>query len=496
MLGIWLINKMINVPILIIAIPLLAAFLTHLTKYTKLRRSTELVAVSALLSSLLLLLSTARAVMAGQIIKYNLGGWSAPFGISLQIDGLSFFFALLILVVGLLVIIYSLGIYLYARRYYSLLLIAFAALLGIVLTRDIFNLYVFFEMLAVASYVLITYKHKPRTIIASFKYLILTESTWVLFLLAIALLYASSGSLNMDLLATQMPTIYQQSPQVVYLIFVLMLMSFGIKAGMFPLHTWIPEAHSQAPTPVSGLLSGLIIKAGLYGMLRIFYLFFGASMMQLGLGNIIIFFGVISLIFASGMALVQIELKRLLAYSSISQIGFILIGIGLGTTVGLQGALFHILNHALIKAALFFSAGIIISQTGFWKIHQMKGVWHQMPGVTFAFCILSLAVIGIPPLNGFVSKLLIIQAVLLQHNYLLIFSLFLGILLTAACYFRVIQTFFSQEEFHHKQDFEPKPVGHFEHLATYSFAALCLLIGLFPGVIINLIQPAVKVLLP
>jgi len=302
--------------------------------------------------------------------------------------------------------------------------------------------------------------------------------------------------LNMDSIAFQMPQIYQANPQIVYLIFSIMLISFGIKCAMFPLHTWVPEAHSQAPTPVSGLLSGLILKVGLYAMLRVFYLFFGTTLLAQGVGNILIFFGVVTLIYGAAIALVQEELKRLLAYSSISQIGFILVAIGLFTDLGLTGALFHIFNHALIKAALFFCAGIIISQTGFWRIRQMKGIWRQMPGVTFSFCLLSLAIIGIPPFNGFVSKLFIIQAVLAKQNYLVLFFLLAGILLTAAYYFRIIQTFFSQEEFHHKQDFVPQPVGPFEHVSTYIAAFLCLLFGLFPDLVLRIIEPAVKVLMP
>ena len=487
---------MTNAPILIIAIPLLAVFLIHLTKYTKLKRGAELVAILALLASSFILYTTAAPIFAGETIRYDVGGWPAPFGIGLAIDGLSFFFAALVLGIGLLIVVYSLGIYLYARRYYSLLLMALSAILGIILTRDIFNMYVFFEMLAVASYVLITYKHKPRTIIASFKYLIMTETTWVFFLLAVAVLYALTGTLNMDSIASQIPHIYRANPNIIYVIFSVMLISFGIKCGMFPLHTWIPEAHSQAPTPVSSLLSGLVLKVGVYAMLRVSYLFFGEVLLSQGIGNIIVFFGVITLIFGASMALVQDELKRLLAYSSISQIGFILVGIGLGTQLGLMGGLFHVFNHALIKTALFFCAGIIISQTGFWRISRMKGIWRQMPGVTFSFCILALAVIGIPPLNGFASKMLIIEAVLLQKNYLIIFFLFSGILLTASYYFRVIQTFFSPAEFRHKRDFVPRPVGPFEHVSTYIFAFLCLLFGFFPNLVINVIQPALGVLLP
>ena len=487
---------MAHAPILIIVVPLLAAFLTHLTKYANLRRGAEIVAAAGIIAPLIFLFSLGKTVLEGNVVKYDLGGWPAPIGINLAVDGLSFFFALFVLGVGLLIVVYSLGIYQYARRYYSLLLLALSGILGIILTRDIFNMYVFFEILAVASYVLITYKRKARAIAASFKYLIITESAWVLFLLAIAILYGLTGTLNMDGIASQINNIYKSNPQVIYLVFSLMMVAFGIKCGMFPLHTWIPEAHSQAPTPVSSLLSGLILKVGIYAMLRIFFLFFGASLFLRGAGQLILYLGLVTLIVGAGLALVQDELKKLLAYSSISQIGYILVAVGLGTQLGLKGGLFHIFNHALIKSGLFFCAGIIISQTGFWKVSNMKGVWRQMPGVTFSFCVLSLAVIGIPPFNGFVSKMFILDATLMADNYLAVFFLFTGILLTAAYYFRVIQTFFSPEEFQHRPDFTPQPVGPFEHLSTYIFALLCLLVGIFPGIIVNLIQPAIKVLLP
>ncbi|NQT29375.1 MAG: hypothetical protein HQ596_02265 [Candidatus Saganbacteria bacterium] len=482
--------------ILIIVIPLLGAFLTHLTKYTKLRRGAEIVSVASIVFALVLLLPMAKTILAGKTIQYNLGGWPPPIGITLTMDGLSFFFSLMVLGIGLLIIIYSLGIYVYARRFYSLLLIALSGMLGIILARDIFNMYVFFEILAVASYVLVTYKHKPRAIKASFKYLIMTESAWVLFLLSIAFLYGLTGTLNMDGIASQIPYLYHTNPLVICVIFSMMLIAFGIKCGMFPLYTWIPEAHSQAPTPVSSLLSGLILAIGLYAILRIFYLFFGTTLLLHGASELIIYIGVITLIVGASLALVQDELKKLLAYSSISQIGFILVGVGLGTSLGLKGAIFHIFNHAFIKTALFFSAGIIISQTGFWKISKMKGIWRRMPSVTFAFCLLALAVIGIPPFNGFVSKLFILEATLLSKHPVVLFFLCVGILLTAAYYFRIIQTFFSTEEFQSKPDFVPQPVGPFEHLSTYVFAFLCLVIGIFPSLITNLIQPAIGVLLP
>ncbi|MBU0687340.1 MAG: NADH-quinone oxidoreductase subunit M [Candidatus Margulisbacteria bacterium] len=484
-----------HAPILIITIPLFGAFLTHLTKYTKIKRGAELVAFICLLLSLLLLLSMGSSILSGEKITYNLGGWRAPLGISLQVDGLSFFFAALTLGIGLAITTYSLGIYIFARRYYSLLLIALSGILGIVLTRDIFNLYVFFEIVAVASYVLISYKHKPRTIKASFKYLIMAESSWVLFLLAIAILYGLTGTLNMDSIAHQMPTIYQADPKIVIVIFSLMLVAFGIKCGMFPMHTWIPEAHSQAPTPVSGLLSGLILKAGLYAMLRIFFLFWGATLFMLSIETVLLYLGLATLLLGAGMALAQNEVKKLLAYSSINQIGFILVGIGIGTELGLTGALFHILNHSIIKTGLFFCAGIIVSQTGFWKISQLRGVSKAMLSMTIAFILLSLAVIGIPPFNGFVSKLLIITATIQTQKYWVAVILFFGILLSAAYYFKVIQSFFAKDEFVTNRDFTPRPVGRFEHVTVYVLVLACLVIGLFPDLLRNMVTLAAKVVL-
>ena len=486
---------MTHIPILIITIPLLGAFLTHLTKYTKLKRGAELVAIACLLTSLLLLISISFPILAGQKITYNLGGFLPPLGISLQVDGLSFFFTLLTLGIGLTITVYSFGIYVYARRYYSLLLIALSGLLGLILTRDIFNMYVFFEVLAVASYVLITYKQKPRTIKATFKYLIMTESAWVFFLLAIAILYGLTGTLNMDSIAHQMKAIYSADPKIVYVIFGLMLTAFGVKCGLFPFHTWIPEAHSQAPTPVSGLLSGLILKAGVYGIIRTFFLFFGTTPFLLNIEKIILTLGIISLILGAAMALVQDELKKLLAYSSINQIGYILVGIGLGSHLGMLGSLFHILNHSIIKCGLFFCAGIIISQTGFWKINQLRGVSKKMLSMTIMFILLSLAVIGIPPFNGFVSKFIIITAALKSQQYFITALIFFGMLLSAAYYFKIVQAFFAKDDFRTKPDFVPQPVGPFEHFTVYVLGAACLLIGLFPNIIYNILYPAVRVVL-
>ncbi|NQU16756.1 MAG: hypothetical protein HQ564_01715 [Candidatus Saganbacteria bacterium] len=482
-----------HAPILIIVFPLLAAFLTHLTKYVKLERGAELVAFASMLASLSVLVISAPAVLAGRVISYNIGGWTAPLGISLVLDGFSFFFCIVIVVIGLLLILYSLGVYLYARRYYSLLLIALSALFGIALTRDLFNLYVFFEILAVSSYVLIAYKRRPRTLKASFRYLMITESAWVFFLLAIAMLYGLTGTLNMDGIAQKIPMIYQSSPYSLFIIFSIMLVAFGIKCGMAPLHSWIPEAHSQAPTPVSGLLSGLILKAGIFAMLRVFYLFF------VGVGpfsTILLYVGLITLLFGALMALVQDELKKLLAYSSINQIGFILVGIGIGTTLGLKGALFHLLNHAIMKTGLFFCAGIIISQTGFWKIERLRGVYKRMPGVAISFFLLSLAIVGIPFFNGFASKLLVILATLKQMYYIPGIILLLGIVISAAYYFKVLRIFFNPEESREVHDFVPRPVGPFEHFAVYLCVVFCVVIGIFPGIIFPILEPAVKVLLP
>jgi len=318
-------------------------------------------------------------------------------------------------------------------------------MIGIIYTADIFNMYVFYELLSLVVYLLIAYNMKGMALRASFNYLIMGGVGLSFFLLGIGFLYAMTGTLDIYHIAEQLPAAFNSSTRMVIMSFVLIATGMGIKIAVFPLHGWLPDAHSMAPSPVSALLSGVTVKIGIYCLIRMIYSVFSTETFSIisSSHTILIVLGVVTLLFGASMALVQTDLKRLLAYSTINQIGIIFIGLGIGTELGLTGALFHVLNHAIMKGTLFFCAGIMIAEAGTRDVQGLSGFGRQQPAVTFAFIIASLGMIGIPPTNGFVSKWLICLAAVEAGHAVLAVIILMASAVTAVYYFRVIQILFS-----------------------------------------------------
>ena len=486
----------IHIPILIIISPLLAAFLVLLTRKYKI-----ILATTSIIASIVFVSTLSSQILSGDKVTYHLGGWRGPLGISLVVDGLSFFFSLIALGLGLLVIIYSIPEKRYGRTYYFLLLVSLSSMIGVIYTADIFNMYVFYELLSLAVYLLIAYPKTGVTLRASFNYLIMGGVGLSFFLLGVGFLYAMTGTLDIFHIAEKMSAAFDSSMQMVIMSFVLIATGMGIKIAVFPLHGWLPGAHSMAPSPVSALLSGVTVKIGIYCLIRVVYTVFSTEIFLLiSSHNILIVLGVVSLLFGASMALVQKDLKRLLAYSTINQLGIVLIGLGIGTELGLTGALFHVLNHAIMKSALFFCAGIMITEAGTREVKGLSGFGRQQPAITFAFIIASLGMIGIPPVNGFVSKWMICLAAVEAGYVVLVVIILMASAIAAAYYFRVIQVLFSSPL---KQDSMPAhewgQVIHggnlFRSWPIYILAAGCLLLGLLPALGISLVKPAVSLLL-
>lgn len=486
----------IHIPILIIISPLLAAFLVLLTRKYKI-----VLATVSIITSIVFTLTLSSRVLSNDKITYHLGGWRGPLGISLVIDGLGFFFSLIALGLGLLVIIYSIPERSYGRTYYFLLLVSLSSMIGVIYTADIFNMYVFYELLSLTMYLLIAYSKTGVTLRASFNYLIMGGVGLSFFLLGVGFLYAMTGTLDIFHIAEKLPAAFNSSTQMVLMSFVLITTGIGIKIAVFPLHSWLPDAHSMAPSPVSALLSSVIVKVGIYCLIRVVYTVFSAEMFFLiNSHNILMVLGVVSLLFGASMALAQKDLKRLLAYSTINQLGIVFIGLGIGTELGLTGALFHVLNHAIMKSTLFFCAGIMIAETGTREIKGLNGFGRQQPAITFAFIIASLGMIGIPPINGFASKWLICLAAVKAGYVILVATILMASAITAAYYFRVIQVLFSGPL---KQDpipgYEGEQMIHggnlFRSWPIYILTAGCLLLGLLPTLGISLLKPAVSFLL-
>jgi len=488
----------IHIPILIIISPLLAAFLVLLTRKYKI-----ILATTSIITSIVFISTLSSRILSGDKVTYHLGGWQGPLGISLVIDGLSFFFSSIVLGLGLLVIIYSISERRYGRTYYFLLLISLSSMIGVIYTADIFNMYVFYELLSLAVYLLIAYPKTGVTFRASFNYLIMGGVGLSFFLLGIGFLYAMTGTLDISHIAERLPAAFDSSTRMVLMSFVLIATGMGIKIAVFPLHGWLPDAHSMAPSPVSALLSGITVEIGIYCLIRAIYSVFSTEAFSIiisGSHTILIVLGVVTLLFGTGMALVQTDLKRLLAYSTINQIGIILIGLGIGTELGLTGALFHVLNHAIMKGALFFCAGIMITEAGTRDVQGFSGFSRQQPAIVFAFIIASLGMIGIPPINGFASKWLICLAAVEAGYAVLAVIILMASAITAAYYFRVIQVLFSgppkqssvliykEEQMIHGGNF-------FRTWTIYILVAGCLLLGLVPALGISMVKPAVSLLL-
>ncbi len=490
-----------HLPILIIIIPMMLAFLILLFK--KYGLILAILSISFSLSSLFILIPI---VFKNAQVVYNLGNWEGPHGISLVIDGLSLFFSLAVLVIGLLALIYTAGDKQYNHTYYFLFLLLISSMIGTIFTADIFNMYILYDIVTISTYLLIAYHQQGIAIRASFNYLLMSAVGLSLFLLAVGSLYAMSGTLQISLIAEQVPEIFLRNPRIIIISLALIITAMGIKMSMVPLHSWLPDAHSLAPSPVSALLSGVVVKVGVYCLIRLSANLFSLTsyLLSLDAHHILMLFGVITLVFGAIMALTQDDLKRMLAYSTINQIGLILIGFSINSSTGMEGALFHVLNHALLKSGLFFCAGIIIVQSGTRKIEALAGYAERNSLVSFSFILFALGIIGIPPMNGFISKFLICLAAVEAEYPLIAVIVVTTSLITAAYYFRVIQIFYSQPMLigadlsitnsKSKEDIS-MPIGIFQILPIYVLVVISFLLGILPNLGIYLAKPAIKILL-
>lgn len=397
------------------AIPLAATFINLLL--TKINKKVA--------DYLAILVSAVLAVMAVRMLfepafVYNVGGWLPPWGILLVSDGVSSMMLVVINVISLLVMIYStkyMTTYTAKPKYYALLLLMIGGMNGVVITGDMFNLYVFLEIASIASYALVGFGCEKEELEASFKYLILggVASTAVLF--GIAFLYSITGTLNMPDLSQQLELL-GMTKSVAFVI-ALFIMGFGLKASAVPFHAWLPDAHPSAPAPISAMLSGVLIKAlGLYTIMRIMFLVIGRHAL---LSSIMLFLGALSMVVAGLLAIGQSDFKRMLAYSSISQMGYVFAGLGLAlnpeadisvAALGLIGAIFHLVNHAVFKSLLFLCSGAVEYRTGTRDLGKLGGLIRRMPVTGVTCSIGSLSIAGIPPFNGFWSKLIIIIALI------------------------------------------------------------------------------------
>jgi multicomponent Na+:H+ antiporter subunit D len=475
-----------------IAVPLILASIMPLIGRISKRVLPDILANLALLFLLAYSFFCARQTILSGADLYRASLPGIPINITLVLDGFSVLLLLTISLVGLAVTLFSID---YMEHYgskgafYALLLIMIAGMNGLVLSNDLFTIYLFLEAAAIASYGLIAFGLKRDELEASLKYLMLSAVATAFLLLSIAILFGLTGSLQLDAVAAGLSGLNAQG--VAYFCAALFLMGFGLKAALVPFHAWLPDAHSSAPAPISAMLSGVLIKvSGVYALTRICLTVFG---IRSDIGSVLMVLGVTSILVGAFLALGQNDIKRMLAYSSISQVGYIVLGIGIGTPLGILGGLFHLLNHAVAKSLLFLDSGSLEHATGTRELDKLGGLGAKMPITAGTSVIGSLAIAGVPPLNGFWSKLLIVLALIQARLYgLALIAVLAGVL--TLWYYLIIQrrAFFGKlnETWRNVRE-----APFWMSAATLLLGAVCLLVGFFfPIAILDWIKPAADAL--
>lgn len=426
---------------------------------------------------------------------YRIGHFDAPFGIEFRVGIIECIIAVLFAFIALMVTWYSCYSIEHdidenkVSMYYLLVNILVASLLGIVFSNDMFNVYVFIEIGNLASCGIVIIKDKKENIKAGIKYLIMSCLGSGLVLMGIAYLYSMTGQLNMTYMHESLVNNYTNYPQAILITLGLFTIGLGVKSAMFPLHTWLPDAHSNAPTSSSAILSSMVLKAYVIFLIKVLYRVMGKDIIvNFSILNIILVLGCLGMIMGSVFAIFQKNLKRVIAYSSVAQMGYIFFSIGLGTELGVIMSIFHIIGHAVTKSALFLCAGAIIEKTGQKELPDLKGVGKEMPYTLGLFFIASLSMLGIPLLPGFVSKWYLALGSIEVNKLILIGVILISSLLNAIYYLPIaINGFFGEENLKDKiYRSKDKPIKELVPIIILIMSMLY--VGIASEEIINLIK--------
>ena len=438
-----------HLPALQVVLPLLAApLMMFLVRWPTVAWAfTTAVAWATFLIAALLL----EQVWDGTVISYAHGGWEPPWGIEYRVDTVNAFVLLIIAGISAIVMPFardSVEQEVASDRiawFYSAFLLANAGLLGIAITGDAFNIFVFFEISAIASYALIAMGKDRRALLASFTYLIMGTIGTTFLLIGIGFLYMMTGTLNLADLSERLPAVYDTT--TIRAAFAFIAVGISLKLALFPLHLWLPNAYTYAPSMVTVFLSATATKVAIYVLLRFFYSVFGVefSFGTLPMGYVLMPLALLGILIPSIVAIFQYDVKRMLAYSSVAQVGYIILGFSFASTLGLMAAMLHLFNHAITKAALFMALGAIVYRIGSTRIEHMAGIARDMPWTMAAFVVGALSLIGVPLTAGFITKWHLLLAALESGLWPIAVFLLLTSLIAVIYLWRVIEAAYFRE---------------------------------------------------
>lgn len=503
----------IHSPILVIAVPLLAAFLIPLISRFN-NQVRNIVVIAALAFTEFLVLILARDIYATGLHIYTLGASAAtlsvpenymvPVRIILEVDGMSVFMGIISVTVALAVAIYSIAFMKKetgGAKFYTLLMLMTVGMLGMEFTGDLFNLFVFLEILSIAGAALAAFRIRfADASEGGFKYIVISAVGALLILFAIGIFYSQYNLLNIAAIAEVM-----QYTSLDKIALVILVMAFSLKLASVPMHMWAPDTYTVAPAGISAMLVASS-QACLYALYRVSFSLYGVTMDTSTIGWIIIILGVLSMFVGVTMAIPQTDIKRLMTYHAISQSGYMLLGVGVGLAVladpvalatygrtAISGGIFHIINHAMYKGLLFLTAGALFYRTGTRDLDKMGGLARNMKFTSIFFIIGALAISGMPPMNGFSSKLMIYESVY-QFSPLLAVIAMLVSILTLASFTKAFQSAFTGPalpQYGHVTEV-PRPML----IGMGILAAVILFFSLFPSLIVNtIVTPATDALI-
>ena len=435
-----------HLPALQVVIPLLAAPICLLLRHKATVRALAIGVTFAGFAISLLLMSQVRE--SGQII-YEFGGWARPLGIEYAVDLTNAFVLTIVSMIAAVILPIGPGHSQLpeGREYlfYAAFLLCLSGLLGVAITGDVFNIFVFLEITSLASYILIALGRDRRALMAAYTYLIVGTIGASFLLIGIGLLYQMTGTLNIADLALRLEDVKETRTVIVAFAFV--MVGISIKLAVLPLHQWLPNAYTYAPPVVSAFLAATATKVAYYLMLRFTYTIFGATFVfsSLRLNLILTPLSLAAMFIGSAAAIYQTDFKRLLAYSSIAQIGYMTLGLSLNSELGLTAGIVHLLNHALMKGGLFLVAGCIFARLGSSAIEDMRGLGKRMPLTAAALVVAGLGLIGVPGTVGFVSKWVLVSAAIERQYFDVTILILLSSLLALVYVWRLVEVMYLSE---------------------------------------------------
>ena len=481
---------MIPTPLFVMLSPIivfLLGFIGENIRVEKLREAAAVVMSGAGVVAVYILYLMLKSTPDGILVFYLQA--SPPLAACFEIDMLGIFIAFSVTLLTFFATLYSIRYMEHDTRlteFYTLLAAMSVGMMGVAFAGDFFTLFVFWELMCIASYVLVAFRKDTwGPIEAGFKYIVMSALGATIIFLAMAFLYGMAGTVNF----AQLSYALRGQPMGLwrYMVFGLLVVGFGIKAAVVPLHTWLPDAHPEAPSPISAMLSGMLIETGLYGLCRVLFLVYEPPSFSMTVAAL----SVATMCFANLLALLQQDIKRLLAYSSIAQMGYMLVGLSAGSAYGILGLAAHVFNHSLMKGLAFLSSGSLIHSTGTRDIGKMKGLGRMMPVTTLTLFIALLGLGGVPSTNGFVSKFILFNSALGAGMWWLAVIGVLNSAFSMAYYLRLMKTLVStpEEERLKVREAPALMVG-----VTVAMAVLIVVFGVYPAPVVGFADVASKAL--